>query len=59
MDIDYDFDAWHIGMILVGHNIKVTACLFAEHLGCQLLYAARDHETASLLLNFFLPDSTP
>jgi hypothetical protein len=44
--LDYDFDAWHVGMILIGGNPAVTGRLLAERLGCASLQVARDEETA-------------
>jgi PucR-like helix-turn-helix protein/diguanylate cyclase with GGDEF domain len=46
VDLNYDFDSWHIGMILMGHNAEASARVFAERLGCRSLHVARDRETA-------------
>ena len=43
-DLDYDFDAWHIGMILVGPSGEKLAQALAENLRCRLLPAERDQE---------------
>jgi len=43
-DLDYDFDVWHVGMILVGPNAEKSARAFAESLGCRFLPVVRDHE---------------
>jgi hypothetical protein len=42
--LDYDFDAWHIGMILVGPGGEKLARALAYPLRCQLLPAERDRE---------------
>jgi len=44
-DLDYDFDAWHVGLILKGPNAELVVRTWAERLGCSLLHAARDSET--------------
>jgi hypothetical protein len=44
-DLDYDFDAWHVGLILKGPNTELVARTWAERLGCNVLHAARDSET--------------
>jgi PucR C-terminal helix-turn-helix domain/GGDEF-like domain len=44
-DLDYDFDAWHVGLILKGPNAELVARTWAERLGCNVLHAARDSET--------------
>ena len=45
VDLDYDFDIWHVGLILKGPNTELTARTWAERLGYRLLYAPRDSET--------------
>jgi PucR-like helix-turn-helix protein/diguanylate cyclase with GGDEF domain len=44
-DLDYDFDVWHIGLILRGPSAELVARTWAERLGCNLLHVARDSET--------------
>jgi len=43
-DLDYDFDVWHVGMILVGPGGEKLAQALAENLRCRLLPAERDQE---------------
>jgi hypothetical protein len=46
-DLDYDFDSWHIGMILtgdVGPTMRVLRGA-ADRAGYRLLTVARDHQT--------------
>lgn len=43
-DFEYDFDGWHVGMIVVGPNAEL-ACAFAEILRYRSLLVARDDET--------------
>jgi hypothetical protein len=47
-DTDYDFDAWHIGMILTGSATPIIRAVqtIADRSGYRLLTVARDHETA-------------
>lgn len=70
VDLDYDFENWHLGLILRGRNAEVVARLFAERLGCRSIQAARDRETVwawlsdprrSTITNLeqFLIDNTP
>ncbi len=44
-DMGYDLEAWHLGMIIVGENAKLTARALAERLGCQLLELQREPGT--------------
>lgn len=44
-DLAYDFDLWHIGMILIGGNAKGTVGLLAKRLGYRSLCVERDNET--------------
>jgi hypothetical protein len=48
--VEYDFDGWHVGMILVGEAPKLTARVLAEKLGCASLQVSRDEETVWLWL---------
>jgi hypothetical protein len=43
-DLDYDFDVWHLGMILIGPGGEKLARAVAETLRCRLLPARRDQE---------------
>jgi hypothetical protein len=45
VDIDYDFDLCHVGLILTGQNAETTARVFVERLGCRSLCVIRDSET--------------
>jgi transposase-like protein len=45
IDLDYDFDIWHVGLILVGPNAELATRACAERLGYRSLHAARDSET--------------
>jgi len=45
-DLDYDFDAWHVGMILRGAEAGATARTLARQLGYRSLHLERDAETA-------------
>lgn len=45
VDLDYDFDIWHVGLILRGPNAELAARTCAERLGYRSLHAARDSET--------------
>ncbi len=69
-EIDYDFETWHVGMILRGANAQVTARVLAERLGSRLLDVPRDPETvwawlgslrrpAAMNLKQFVAGSTP
>ncbi len=49
-DLDYDLDAWHVGVILHGRGLDTTARLLAERLGCRPLQVPRDGETLWLWL---------
>ena len=44
-DFEYDFDGWHVGMIVVGPNAEL-ACSFVESQRYRSLLVARDDETA-------------
>lgn len=48
--LDYDFDTWHVGVILRGSGTETTARLLAERLGCSPLPVSRDGETLWLWL---------
>jgi len=47
-DVDYDFDSWHVGMILTGDATVTLRALrgFADRAGYRLLTVVRDHETS-------------
>ena len=44
-DVDYDFDGWHLGAIVLGPKADLAARRLAERLGCRLLLVPRDSET--------------
>jgi hypothetical protein len=46
--VDYDFDSWHVGMILTGDGTPTMRALrgIADRAGYRLLTVARDQETA-------------
>lgn len=44
-DIDYDFDLWHVGMVVVGPSPEMLARVLGERFGCQSLSVSRDSET--------------
>lgn len=44
IDLDYDFEACHVGMVLRGHKGGITARACAKRLGCRPLVVARDPE---------------
>ncbi len=44
VDIDYDFDTWHVGVILRGRGGRLVARSLAEALGHRLLCAERTPE---------------
>lgn len=45
VDLDYDFDAWHVGMILMGEHADAAGRAFVERLGYRSLRVERDRET--------------
>lgn len=45
VDVDYDFEIWHLGAILIGDGAHSTARLLAERLGSRLLDLPRDQQT--------------
>ncbi|HWA53242.1 MAG TPA: helix-turn-helix domain-containing protein [Solirubrobacterales bacterium] len=44
-DLDYDFDSWHVALILRGPSTELAVQTWAERLGRRLLHAVRDEET--------------
>ena len=42
--VDYDFDAWHVGLILVGKRAEVAGRLLAERTGSRALHVPRENE---------------
>jgi hypothetical protein len=59
VDLDYDFDVWHIGLIMRGPKADLTVRICAERLGHRLLYAIHDSETVwAWLGNSGPPDAT-
>jgi DNA-binding PucR family transcriptional regulator len=45
-DLEYDLEAWHLGMIAIGTKVDRTVRVLAERLGCALLILPRNAETA-------------
>lgn len=43
--IDYDFNLWHVGLILTGQGGELTMRGLARRAGCRSLTVPRDHET--------------
>lgn len=50
VNIDYDFDIWHLGMILRGQDSYLLGRTAAERRGCRFLCIERDGETAWIWL---------
>lgn len=44
--LDYDFEAWNLGMIAVGPGVESATLRIAQRLGCRLLLLPRGAETA-------------
>lgn len=44
VDLEYDFEIWHVGMILTGPRAEATARLLSERLGYRLLHILRDRD---------------
>jgi hypothetical protein len=44
--LDYDFEAWHLGLIAVGPGAESRLRLLSERLGARLLFLPRAAETA-------------
>jgi hypothetical protein len=44
VDLEYDFEIWHVGMILTGPKAEATARLLSERLGYRLLHILRDRD---------------
>ena len=45
VDLDYDFDMWHLGMILIGYGGEETVRKLAGRAGCRSLIVVRDSDT--------------
>jgi len=45
-ELEYDLDAWHLGIIAAGARAELFLRGLAEQLGCQLLFVQRSAETA-------------
>jgi hypothetical protein len=45
IDLDYEFDAWHIGLIMRGSRADLAVRTCAERLGYRLLHAIHGSET--------------
>jgi DNA-binding PucR family transcriptional regulator len=48
--LDYDFDLWHVGIILKGRGAAAAGRLFAERLGFRSLHGEREEELAWIWL---------
>jgi hypothetical protein len=44
-ELDYNLDAWHLGIIAAGESPELTVRRLAEELGCRLLLVPRSPET--------------
>jgi len=44
VDLEYDFEIWHVGMILTGPKAENAMRLLSERLGYQLLHIPRDKD---------------
>jgi PucR C-terminal helix-turn-helix domain/GGDEF-like domain len=44
VDLEYDFEIWHVGMILTGSKAEATARLVSERLGYRLLHVPWDRD---------------
>jgi hypothetical protein len=44
LDLEYDFEIWHVGMILTGPKAENAARLVSERLGYRLLHVPRDRD---------------
>ncbi len=51
MDLDYDFDIWHLGMILVGHNVEKSARAIVKGHRNRSLLVERNHEATWIWLS--------
>jgi hypothetical protein len=49
-DLDYDFDGWHVGLILSNQRGMMNTRRLAERLGCRSLSVTRDDENGWLWL---------
>jgi hypothetical protein len=50
-DLDYDFDIWHLGMILMGHNVEKSARTITKVHGNRSLLVERNHEATWIWLS--------
>jgi hypothetical protein len=55
-EIDYDFDLWHLGVVMVGDDVENAARVCSERLGCKLLLVVRDRGIAWAWLGRRRPD---
>ncbi len=44
--LEYELEAWHLGMVVIGAKVGLVARILAERLGCKLLFLPRDTEIA-------------
>lgn len=49
-DLDYNFDAWHLGMVAIGTSANLVVRDLAEILACQLLLVPRSDTSWSVWL---------
>lgn len=59
VDLDYDFDTWHLGMILVGRNGEQSAHAIAKLHRSRSLLIAPNHETTWIWLSGVRPPVVP
>jgi hypothetical protein len=59
VDLDYDFDTWHLGMILVGRNGEKSAHAIAELHRSRSLLVAPNHEATWIWLSGVRPPVVP
>lgn len=59
VDLDYDFDTWHLGMILVGRNGEKSAHAIAKLHRSRSLLVARNHEATWIWLSGARPPVVP
>ena len=45
VELDYDLDGWHLGIVALGEAAELTVRRLAEELGCRLLSVRRTPET--------------
>lgn len=53
--LDYDLEAWHLGLVAIGPGVELMARRLAERLGARLLLVPKGGETAWLWLGAARP----